>query len=117
MQPVAETHPILTNGQLEELSELTSRAKGRAYGRKMSPQAIAVITNKRKDMLAVNPNCYTHAHLLSQFDYDLGYLNRRLCRIQTEECEDTIPTTNSSTATTGAGKKPSALAQLPTCDQ
>lgn len=114
---MAETHPILTNGQLEELSELTSRAKGRAYERKMAHQAIAVITNEREYILAVSPNCYTHAHLLSQFDYELGYLNRRLCRIQTEEREDTIPITNSSTATTGAGERPSGLAQLPACDQ
>lgn len=117
---MAETHPIqsLTNRQLEELSELTGRTQGRAYEPKTAHQVIAVITNEREAMLAVNPNCYEmHAHLLSEIDYELEYLNRRLCRIEAEEREDAIPMTNSSTATTNAGERPSALAQLPTCDQ
>ncbi|KAJ5680973.1 hypothetical protein N7536_012112 [Penicillium majusculum] len=90
---VAETRPIqsLTNEQLEELSELTSRTQGRDYERETVHYVIAVITNEKEAMLAVNPNCYeTHAHMLLEMDDELEYLNRRLSRIQTEEREDAI---------------------------
>lgn len=90
---MAETRLIqsLTNEQLEELSELTSRTQGRAYECEIVHYVIAVITHEKEAMLAVNPNCYeTHAHMLLEMDHESEYLNRRSSCIQTEEREDAI---------------------------
>lgn len=52
---------------------------------------IAVITNEKEAMLAVNPNSYdTHAHLLLETDDELEYLNRRLSLIESKDSQDAI---------------------------
>lgn len=52
---------------------------------------IAVITNEKEAMLAVNPNRYdTHEHLLLETDDELEYLNRRLSLIESKDSQDAI---------------------------
>lgn len=88
---MGETRPIPTpnNEQLEELANLTNRARGRARERQSIREKIQDLMDQMEDMMPANPYwCYDYRDQLANLDRELASLDRQLNYLRAERRRD-----------------------------